>query len=202
MASPILRDIPMPIRTRRLLIRNPLPGDGAELSRVVTDSIAHLRPWLPWAQQAPSPEESEENVRRAHASWILREDLRLGLFDRAAAERGEMRVLGGSGLHSPDWAVPSAEIGYWLAATHVGQGLVTEAVAAISLFAFRELGARRLEIRCDVENVRSAAIPRRLGYTLEARLVNAGRKSDGSLRDTLVFARTDADGLPDVDARW
>jgi hypothetical protein len=65
---------------------------------------------------------------------------------------------------------------------------------AIADFAFRELGARRVEIRCDVANVRSAAIPPRIGFVHEATLRNARRHHlSGKLGDTLLFARTAED---------
>ena len=54
-----------------------------------------------------------------------------------------------------------------------------------------ELALRRLEIRCDSRNERSARIPRQLGYSFDARLVNDSVAPDapGELRDTLIFSR-------------
>jgi RimJ/RimL family protein N-acetyltransferase len=51
------------------------------------------------------------------------------------------------------------------------------------------LKARRIEIRCDARNTRSAAVAERAGYTLEARLHHDTRAPDGSLRDTLVYVK-------------
>ncbi|MGX9685847.1 GNAT family N-acetyltransferase [Deinococcus wulumuqiensis] len=53
------------------------------------------------------------------------------------------------------------------------------------------LGFRRLEIRCDARNERSARIPRALGYVQDALLKNDDVAADdpGQLRDTLVFSR-------------
>ena len=43
----------------------------------------------------------------------------------------------------------------------------TEAARLLTNLALTKLGAARVEIRCDVLNERSAAVPRRLGYALE-----------------------------------
>jgi RimJ/RimL family protein N-acetyltransferase len=87
--------------------------------------------------------------------------------------------------------VPKGEIGYWMETRHTGQGYATEAARALTDFGFGVLGFRRIEIRCDALNRASAAVPDRLGYTLDARLVNDDVAADGSgaLRDTLVFSR-------------
>ncbi len=91
-------------------------------------------------------------------------------------------------MHRIDWDVPRFEIGYWVRTSLQGQGYITEAVNGISKFAFEQLKAERMEIRCDARNERSAAVARRAGYTLEAKLRRESRAPDGSLRDTLIFA--------------
>ena len=65
-----------------------------------------------------------------------------------------------------------------------------EAVTAVSQFAFETLGAKRVEIRCDANNVRSAAIPPKVGFVHEATLRQDGRHHvSGDLRDTMIFAK-------------
>jgi ribosomal-protein-serine acetyltransferase len=197
---PLLIELPFPIQTRRLTLRPPQPGDGPELNAAVRESQERLKHWMPWARgELPSQDDSEENVRRAHAQYLLREDLRISMFDRTTG-----KMIGNSGLHRFDWEARTFEIGYWVRTGFEGQGYVTEAVTAITQYAFRQLKAARVEIRCDVENHRSAAIPRKLGYQLEAVLKkNALSESgDGNHRDTMVFARFDTEGLPDVGASW
>src|SRR5204863_9985192 len=145
--------------TERLTIRRPEPGDGPELNVAIRETWDDLHEWMPWAMRRPTVEESEEFVRRAHVKFVEREDLLLLLF-----EKGTRTVVGGSGLHRIDWRVPSFDIGYWCRARFQKRGLITEAAGAIADFAVRELRARRLVITCDAENVRSAAIPARIGF--------------------------------------
>ena len=63
-----------------------------------------------------------------------------------------------------------------------------EAVRLLANYAFDTLKANRLEIRCDELNVRSAAIPQRLGFVQEGRLRNNAVATDGRLRTMLVFS--------------
>jgi RimJ/RimL family protein N-acetyltransferase len=59
------------------------------------------------------------------------------------------------------------EIGYWADVRHTGHGAVTEAARLLTGTAFALDGVTRVEIHCDEANVRSAGVPRRLGYRLD-----------------------------------
>lgn len=180
--NPILFDFPDSFETERLIIRAPRPGDGAVVNAAVRESNDHLKPWMPWAVNLQTVEETEMTVRQGAARWLLREDLWMLLF-----RKEDGLYVGGSGLHRINWSVPSFEIGYWVRARLEGKGYVTEAVKGITSFAFDRLKAERVEIRCDALNERSAAVARRAGYTLEGQLRHDDWTTQGTLRDTLVF---------------
>lgn len=189
MKNPILLDFPYSFETERLTIRGPLPGDAPELRAAVLESQDALKPWMPWAVEVPTEEEYEVRVREGRLKFLAREDLWMMLL-----LKGTGTIIGGSGLHRIEWEVPKFEIGYWVRTRYAGQGFITEAVQAITEFAFGSLGARRVEIRCDVNNVRSAAVARRAGYVLEGTFHNDAREHvNGDLRDTYIFARTQPD---------
>jgi ribosomal-protein-serine acetyltransferase len=160
--NPILKDIPYTFDTERLTIRGPLPGDGDKVRTAVLESQIELKPWLPWAVTVSSAEEYEIRAREGQIKYLARQDFWLLIF-----LKGTETLIGSSGLHDANWAVPSFEIGYWLHTKHTGQGYITEAVAGICQFAFTHFDAQRLLIRCDSENERSAAVARRCGFTLE-----------------------------------
>ncbi len=176
--------IPERFETERLLIRAPLPGDGRVVNDAIRESIDELRPWMPWARVVPSVAESETFVRESALRFRNHEDLPLLLF-----RKSDGLYVGGSGLHNINWEVPRFEIGYWLRSSLHGQGYMTEAVNGIAAMAFDKLEAVRLEIRCDSRNRASAAVAERAGFTLEAHLRLNVRGNDGSLRDTLVYAK-------------
>jgi RimJ/RimL family protein N-acetyltransferase len=183
--NPVLLDIPDHLETARLHLRAPRPGDGAAVNEAIRESFPELHEWMPWAKEPPTVADSEEFVRRASASFQTRTDLPLLIFHK---ETG--LFLGGTGLHRIHWDVPCFEIGYWVRTAHSGNGYVTEAVLGLTGFVFDVLGAQRVEIHCDERNVRSAAVARRAGYTLEVVLRNHRRHHvSGALRNTLIFAR-------------
>ncbi len=64
---------------------------------------------------------------------------------------------------------------------------MTRSAAALTTFGFETLGLHRIEIRADAANVRSRAVPERLGYTLEATLRDH-RLSRGEFIDTVIYA--------------
>ncbi|MBE2225506.1 MAG: GNAT family N-acetyltransferase [Anaerolineae bacterium] len=187
--DPILKEFPNSFDTERLTIRCPMPGDGPALNEAVLESIEELRPWLPWAKETPTLENTEANVRKGYTRFLNREDLWLLLF-----LKDTNICIGGSGLHRIDWGVPKFEIGYWLRTSYVGQGYMTEAVAGITDFAFDMLGAKRVEIRCDALNERSASVAQRLNFPLEGILrCEARNQTSGKLRDLMIFAKIASD---------
>jgi RimJ/RimL family protein N-acetyltransferase len=183
--KPILREFPEEFTTQRLLIRKPLPGDGKAVYDAIQASLNELKPWMPWAHMNQTEEDVEANIRESYVKFLSREDLRLLVFNK---ETGDF--IASSGLHRIDWAVPKFEIGYWIDTRYSGKGYITEAAEAITSFAFNELKAKRVEIRCDTKNTRSRAIPEKLGFTLEGILKNDSLSVETKKpRDTCVFAK-------------
>lgn len=188
-ANPLLLDLTTELVGPRVIARAYRDGDGEAVAEAVAESRDRLLGAdMPWVKEWDAPEQGAIFVRRCHAKWAAREDFAFGLWERATGA-----YLGGSGLHRIDWSVPNAEIGYWIRTGSEGRGFVTEAAALIAAFAFDVLHAQRVRIRCAAENVRSAAVPRRLGFVHEATLRNECRRSDGTLRDTFEFGLTPTD---------
>lgn len=170
------------IHTSRLILRCWTPTDAPRLKAAVDESREHLKEWLPWAEGEPEELQIVVNrLRSFRAKFDLGEDFVYGIFSS-----DETNVLGGSGLHTRR-GEHAREIGYWLHKDYLNQGLITEASAALTKVAFEVDQIHRVEIRCDPKNVRSAAIPRKLGYTLEATFREDFKISDGTWRDTMVW---------------
>lgn len=200
--KPILIDLPMPITTTRLLLRPPQLGDGKVVNAAVLESFDELKRWMPWAQQKPTIEASEEFVREAAANWILKRSaepwLPLFIFDKDSGN-----FIGCISFLRINWEVPCLELGYWLRNICVGQGFVTEAASALTQYAIKQMGVRRIEIRCDVANIRSKGIPEKLGYHLEATLQsNRIDLSTGEVGDTLLYVRHNVTGMTTFMAEW
>ncbi|WP_437549394.1 GNAT family N-acetyltransferase [Sorangium sp. So ce367] len=176
------------ILTARLTLRAWRPEDAPLIREAIDTSLAHLRPWMPWAVHEPSSVEATAALlEKFRDDFTAGRDFHYGIFTR-----DERAVLGGTGLH-PRIGPGAIEIGYWLRETATRCGYATEAVAGLTRVALEELGVSRVEIRCDPRNTASAAVPRRLGYrhvtTLEANALTPA----GEPRDTMVWVQAAAE---------
>lgn len=186
--EPLLEDVPERIESPRLIIRVCNAGDAPALNAAVCESLAALRPYMPWAQTPPTLAQSAAECRRLQARFLLREDLPMFMFERDA-QGGEGAYVGGIGLHRIDWQVRRFEIGYWCRSGRVGEGFVSEAVAALTQLTFDELRARRIELRTDDGNQRSWRVAERAGFTLEGVLRCQALTPQGEPRDTRIYAK-------------
>ena len=182
--NPLLLDFPDSFDTERLTIRAPRLEDAQEVAEAVTESLLELQPWMPWATEPPTVEFEIGRLRQALARWITRQDLLLHVM-----LKGTSTFVMGSGLHRIDWESGKFEIGYWVRTKYMGQGFVTEAVNGITDFAFKHLQANRVEIRCDANNIRSAAVAKRCGFLLEGILRHDSIGVDQQLRSTMIFSK-------------
>ncbi|TKD69948.1 GNAT family N-acetyltransferase [Pseudalkalibacillus hwajinpoensis] len=183
--KPILIDFPCEFETERLHIRYPMPGDGKAVHQSIQASIEDLKNWMPFARSEQTLDDVEANIRESHVDFLKRTDLRLLLFHKASGE-----FIGSSGLHRIDWNVRKFEIGYWMDSRYSGHGYMSEAVKGILDFAFDQLKAKRVEIRCNTNNLRSRKVAERVNFDLEAILQNDGISIDGKeLIDTCVYAK-------------
>ncbi len=180
--TPTLNGPAYTLQTPRTLIRCWSPADAARALRAIESSLEHLRPWMEWARHYPMSVTQQAAVfRRFRGLFDLGQDFTYAVLDRSGRE-----VLGGSGLHTRG-GEGAREIGYWIAAEHIGQGLATEVAAALTRVAFELEGVRRVEIHCDPRNVRSAAVARKLGFTHEGTLRKRLLAPDGDYRDTMLW---------------
>lgn len=122
MINPVLLDIPDELETERLLIRVPRAGDGPAVNAAVLDSLETLRPWMLWAHNPPTIEQSEAHCREARANFVARTRITLRLY-----LKGTETVIGSSGFVRLDWSVPKFEISYWIGKRYEGHGYATEA---------------------------------------------------------------------------
>ncbi|MFT7721780.1 MAG: GNAT family protein [Roseateles sp.] len=188
MTDPLLIDIPERLDGERSVLLAPRAGLGAEMAVVIAQSLPQLRPWMPWAQEAPTAESAEAVMRRMQADFIARRDLCFQIYARRPDGRAG-RLLGGTGLHRIDWELRRFEIGYWIRPEAQGRGHVSDAVRLLAALAFDRLAARRVEIRCDARNLKSRAVAERCGFALEGILRQDSLGVDGSPRDSCVYAR-------------
>lgn len=194
MLRPVSRGPAYRLVTPHLELRAYDPAQAEALRTAIAESLEHLRPWMPWAEGEPQPlDQKVELLRKFRAHFDLGIEFGYAIFAR---EDGAL--VGGSGLH-PRAGPGALELGYWIHASRIGRGWATETAGALTRAAIELHDVRRVEIRCDPLNVRSAAIPRKLGYRLEATL-RAVTPSPQGLRDAMVWTMLDEE-LPGSPAR-
>lgn len=159
------------------------PGDAAPLFELADRNRARLRQWLPWVDATRSADDTRAFIAKAAEEFATRKALHLGIW-----VDGEL--AGGMGCPRMRPEDRCAEIGYWIAAPYEGRGIVTRCCRAVIPWVFREFQVHRIEIHCAVENVRSAAVPARLGFTHEAVLREAIRLN-GVFHDREIWGLLD-----------
>ncbi len=175
------------IATERLILRCYDPRDAVSLKAAIDASLANLA-GMAWSRHEPQTlDEKIALLRRHRGLFDLGQDFTYGVF-----ERDDVTVIGGAGLHTRvgDGA---REIGYWVHAGYVGQGLATEAAGALTRVGFEVDRLERLEIHCAPNNTASAAVARKLGYTHEATLRGRALDGSGQPRDAMIWTLFAAD---------
>lgn len=183
---PLLHPLPEQIVTSRLLLRPWSVDDAPVLKALIDANLDHLRSWMPWAMNEPSPVEAVARRIELFAGHVRDgTDFIVGVFLGGEA-------IGGSGLHrrsGPD----TLEIGYWIASNHTRRGYAAEAAIALTRLAFTMPHVEHVQIRCDPRNEASAAVPRKLGFNHVATLEAETLTPKGERRDTMVWQMSRAD---------
>lgn len=154
--------------------------DAAALEEAIEASIDHLRPWMPWMSRQPLREQTRHWCHDCERRWDDGSD-----FAYLLHAPGDHNVFGSMALH--DRVGPGGiEIGYWIHVAHLGRGYATTAAGVLTEAALALPGIKRVEIRCDVANQRSAAVPARLGYRLD-RIVDTEAAAPGETGRNMIW---------------
>jgi RimJ/RimL family protein N-acetyltransferase len=136
--------------------------DADDVARAVGESLDQLKPWMPWADaQSADPGFQRERLRNHPQQRARREEWQYGIFGDDGA--GMLGAIGLMTRRGPG----TLEIGYWLRTDAGGRGYMTNAARALTEAGLHVDGIDQMIIVCDEANLRSAAVPQRLGYTLE-----------------------------------
>jgi RimJ/RimL family protein N-acetyltransferase len=145
-----------------LVVRTYERDDARELMEAVTDSIEHLRPWMPWIQFEPQDVNDKQKLIQGFSDeWESRTDFTMGIFFGN-------RLVGGTGFHVSG-PMDSLEIGYWVRTGHTRQRIAVRCAAALTAEAFRHSEINRVFINHDEANIASEGVPLVLGFSLFAR---------------------------------
>jgi RimJ/RimL family protein N-acetyltransferase len=111
---------------------------------------------------------------------------RTGNIVFAIADKSTGKVIGAVGVHHIDTAGRKTEIGYWLAKSYWGRGIVVEALNRVVEYLFRERKLERIYARVWHPNVKSIRVLEKAGFSHEGRL-RRDVKRNGRWMDVLLF---------------
>jgi ribosomal-protein-serine acetyltransferase len=131
-----------------------------ELFDLVDDNREYLKQWLPWLDNNRYFQNTIDFIKISQIQYERNETVQFALMYKG-------KVAGVVGFHRIDWLNRSTSIGYWLGEQYQGKGLITKSCSKALDYSFGRMGLNRIEIRCATENLKSRAIPKRLGFKEE-----------------------------------
>jgi ribosomal-protein-serine acetyltransferase len=187
------------IETPRLRLQIPKAGLGEKVHQAIVDGYEDCVRWLGWPPLIPMVESFEEDCRKQHAEFILRDLIRYIIFDKATDS-----VIGRCAFLpiQAHWLIPQFGISYFIRKSQRSKGYATEAAHAMALLAFKALKARKVEIFCDAENTASIKVPLKLNFKLEYTQKGGWLRQDGELSILQTYSLFSADELPEMEVRW
>lgn len=155
-------------------------SDAETVFAAVDRNREHLREWLIWVDRTDSPEVTRQYIHDSKLRYENKEMMSGGIW-----LNGE--YVGAIGVVVYEWHNQMLELGYWLSADQQGKGIITKVVTAMIDHAFNDLGLNRVEIHCADGNLRSRAIPERLGFHQDG-VMRQGGLLNGKFVDKVIYS--------------
>ena len=167
------------LKAKRFILRPLRKGDEFSLQRNINDkAIYSYTAAIPYPYSLKTARKwIQENLRRERQK--KRSDLHFAIVinDEAGGSIGLNKIEG-----------HKTEIGYWLGRNYWGKGIMSEAVAMLTKFAFNKLKLRRLSASVFEHNSASAKVLEKNGYKQEGFLRKYHLK-DGKFHNAKLYAK-------------
>lgn len=150
------------------------------LYNAIDANRGHLSEFLPWVGNMRSVGDFQIYIKNCESLYRQGKEVSFAILFNEVP-------VGRIGLHHINSQNKNASIGYWLTKGAEGRGIVSKSCKAIITYGFRELGLHRIEIKAAVDNSRSQAVPKKLGFTQEGALREAEWVNDKFL-DLVVYS--------------
>jgi [ribosomal protein S5]-alanine N-acetyltransferase len=165
------------LRGERIRLRDFLPDDIDDVFAYASDPIVtRYAGWTPHR----TPFDSMAYIRRC-----LSDDW--GPVTFAVEYLCERRVIGVVDISIVSGLWGLGEIGYTLARAYWGRGFNVEAGNLLLSFGFREMGLRRIQAVCDLDNQRSYRTMEKIGMARE-RLIPQVKLASGRVVDRVMYS--------------
>ncbi len=155
-----------------------------ELAATIFEAVDRQRPylsqWLPWVDLTKKVEDTENFIKESMQH--NRNGSRLTTFIMF----GE-KLAGSIGVVHFNKDNKSCEVGYWLSEELQGQGIMTKTCRVFINHLFKTKSLNRIEIKTATNNIKSRAVPPRLGFTEEG-ILRQGLLLYGNYYDLSLFS--------------
>lgn len=172
------------LHTARLLLRPIVAGDQQRIHEGLSDPRVNAHTGIAYASYEDTARQMDWYAGLAASGT--------GAWWAVCLSPGPDELIGAIGLTQLVADHRRAEVGYWLLPGWWGQGLASEALAALLAHAFGPLGLHRIGAEVDTDNPRSRALLERHGFRHEG-IRRAYEWKDGRPIDLAVYARLASD---------
>ena len=141
--------------------------DDRELFALTDANREDLRRWLSWLDSIAQVEDTRKFIAATQQQCVHEEGFVAAICYGSKSISEQRKIVGTIGLNWIDRANRIGYIGYWLAPSHRGCGIMTASCRGLIDYAFSTLDLNRIVIACARANHRSRSIPLRLGFIHE-----------------------------------
>lgn len=141
-------------------------SDAKSLYSLVDENRLYLREWLPWIDSNQSWKDSLSYIESGQKQYSDQLGFNTGIYYFG-------KLVGICGYHPIDQLNKKVVIGYWLAESAQGKGIVTQCTKYLIDYAFNTLLLNKVSISAAEYNYKSQAVCERLG------LVKEGHEREG-----------------------
>ncbi|MEM6770643.1 MAG: GNAT family protein [Bacteroidota bacterium] len=184
---PSLFNIDTALLTNRCVVRRFRENDGKAFYDLVDRNRDYLLDHFPIlvAEITNDEHAAESFVRERIANWLLQFDFAFGIWSNESTA-----LIGFFHFFELDWAAPRAEISFFLDKEQEEKGLMTEVLARMVRFGFKQLALEKIYLKTLADNYGSQRVARKVGFSREGDLRNEFRKPGGMLVDLVRFGFT------------
>lgn len=141
-------------------------SQAPQLFAAIDNNRIQLSKFLPWVDNIRTVADLKEYLKNAEILCQEKKEASFAIIFNNVA-------VGRIGLHHLDLQNKIGAIGYWLSKDAQGKGIILKSCKALINYGFQNLGLHRIEIKAAVTNLKSQAIPVKLGFVKEGLLRQA-----------------------------
>jgi len=175
------------LQSDSLLVRAPQMSDVETLYAAARESVCEVGRWLPWCHDQYERDESVAYIESSRDAWLKDDWYPFFIFDVASGD-----LVGGTGINEIDRPRRRANLGYWVRASRMRQGIATLSTRMVARWGFDALQLQRIEIVAATGNSASQRVAFKVGALCEGLCRNRLRVHDAPT-DAYIYSLIPSD---------